>query len=43
VVEGRSVGRLDTRVLKVLYAFDPGEKPIYVGQQMDANIETPGQ
>jgi HlyD family secretion protein len=38
---GDSTERVDTRVLQVLYTFEPGEKPIYVGQQMDVFIETP--
>jgi multidrug resistance efflux pump len=37
---GDSTERVDTRVLQVLYTFDVGEKPIYVGQQMDVFIET---
>jgi multidrug resistance efflux pump len=36
---GDSTERVDTRVLQVLYTFDPGKKPIYVGQQMDVFIE----
>lgn len=39
---GDSTERVDTRVLQVLYTFEPGSKPIYVGQQMDVFIETPG-
>jgi multidrug resistance efflux pump len=38
---GDSTERVDTRVLQVLYVFDAGDKPIYVGQQMDVFIETP--
>ena len=38
---GDSTERVDTRVLQVLYTFDPGDKPIYLGQQMDVFIETP--
>jgi multidrug efflux pump subunit AcrA (membrane-fusion protein) len=37
---GDSTERVDTRVLQVLYTFDPKDKPIYVGQQMDVFIET---
>ncbi|MDP9172778.1 MAG: HlyD family secretion protein [Planctomycetota bacterium] len=37
---GDSTERVDTRVLQVLYSFDVGDKPIYVGQQMDVFIET---
>lgn len=36
---GESTERVDTRVLQVLYAFDPKGLPIYVGQQMDVYIE----
>jgi multidrug resistance efflux pump len=36
---GESTERVDTRVLQVIYAFDPGNLPIYVGQQMDVYIE----
>jgi multidrug efflux pump subunit AcrA (membrane-fusion protein) len=38
---GDSTERVDTRVLQVLYTFEPGDRPIYVGQQMDVFIETP--
>jgi HlyD family secretion protein len=36
---GESSERVDTRVLQVIYSFDPGELPIYVGQLMDVFIE----
>ena len=36
---GASAERVDTRVLQVLFAFDRGELPIYVGQQMDVFVE----
>ena len=36
---GGSAERVDTRVLQVLFAFDRGESPIYVGQQMDVFVE----
>jgi RND family efflux transporter MFP subunit len=36
---GDSAERVDTRVLQIIYAFDPKDKPIYIGQQMDAYIE----
>jgi HlyD family secretion protein len=32
--------RSDTRVLQVLYEFDPGQTPVFVGQQMDVFIST---
>ena len=38
---GDSTERVDTRVLQVLYAFDGGKLPIYVGQQMDVFIDAP--
>ena len=36
---GASTERVDTRVLAVLFSFDPGNLPVYVGQQMDVFIE----
>ena len=36
---GDSAERVDTRVLQVLYGFDPKALPVYVGQQMDVFIE----
>lgn len=36
---GASAERVDTRVLQVLFGFDRGALPIYVGQQMDVFIE----
>lgn len=36
---GDSAERVDTRVLQVLYAFDRGQLPAYVGQQVDVFIE----
>ncbi len=38
---GDSRERTDTRVLQVLYSFDPATLPVYVGQQMDAFIAVP--
>lgn len=38
---GASAERVDTRVLQVLYAFDRGQLPAYVGQQMDVFIDAP--
>ena len=37
---GDNTERVDTRVLQVLYSFDRGQWPVYVGQQMDVFIET---
>jgi len=36
---GDSAERVDTRVLQALFSFEPGDPPIYVGQQMDVFIE----
>lgn len=36
---GESTERVDTRVLQVIYSFDPSNLPIYVGQQMDIYIK----
>lgn len=38
---GDSTERVDTRVLQVIYSFDEGALPVYVGQQMDVFIEAP--
>jgi len=38
---GDSTERVDTRVLQVLYSFDRGNLPVYVGQQMDVFIQAP--
>jgi HlyD family secretion protein len=38
---GDTTERVDTRVLQILYSFDRGELPVYVGQQMDVFIEAP--
>ncbi len=36
---GDSTERVDTRVLQAIFAFEPKELPLYVGQQMDVYIE----
>jgi HlyD family secretion protein len=36
---GESTERVDTRVLQVLYSFDPKSLPLYVGQQVDVLVE----
>lgn len=36
---GDSTERVDTRVLQVVYSFDPKTLPIYVGQQVDVFIK----
>jgi RND family efflux transporter MFP subunit len=38
---GSSTERVDTRVLQIIYSFDPQALPVYVGQQMDIFIESP--
>jgi len=38
---GDTTERVDTRVLQVVYSFDEGALPVYVGQQMDVFIEAP--
>lgn len=38
---GDTTERVDTRVLQVIYSFERGDLPIYVGQQMDVFIEAP--
>lgn len=38
---GESTERVDTRVLQVIYAFERGGLPVYVGQQMDVFIDAP--
>lgn len=38
---GDTTERVDTRVLQVLYAFDPAGLPVYVGQQMDVYVDAP--
>ncbi|GLQ87381.1 efflux RND transporter periplasmic adaptor subunit [Dyella flagellata] len=41
VVTGDSTERVDTRVLQVIYSFDPAKLPVYVGQLVDVYIEAP--
>jgi RND family efflux transporter MFP subunit len=38
---GDSTERVDTRVLQVIYSFDRGELPMFVGQQMDVFVDAP--
>jgi multidrug efflux pump subunit AcrA (membrane-fusion protein) len=38
---GESTERVDPRVLQVVFAFDRGELPLYVGQQLDVFIAAP--
>lgn len=39
LLTGDTTQRTDTRVLQVIYSFDPGSLPLYVGQLMDVFIE----
>jgi HlyD family secretion protein len=39
---GLSSERVDTRVLQVIYRFDPARLPIHVGQQVDVFVEVAG-
>lgn len=45
VVEKRTLSggseRVDTRVVQVLYSFDPAAHPIWLGQRMDVFVEAP--
>ncbi|MFA6046223.1 MAG: hypothetical protein WC718_14665, partial [Phycisphaerales bacterium] len=36
---GDSAERVDTRVLQVIYRFDPKDLPLFVGQQVDVFIK----
>ena len=38
---GQSTERSDLRVLQVVYSFERGSLPVYLGQQMDAYIQAP--
>ncbi len=38
---GASTERTDTRVLQVIYSFDHGRFPVYIGQRMNVFIEAP--
>ncbi len=40
---GESTERVDTRVLQVLYRFDPARLRVQVGQQVDVFIEVPAE
>ena len=37
---GSGTERVDTRVLQVIYAIEPSERTIYVGQQIDVYLDT---
>jgi multidrug resistance efflux pump len=36
---GDNTERVDTRVLQVIYTLEPGERRVYVGQQLDVYID----
>ena len=38
---GASTERTDTRVLQVIYSFDHGALPVYIGQRMNVFIQAP--
>ena len=38
---GSPTERVDSRVLQVIYSFDSGALPAYIGQQMDVYVQTP--
>jgi RND family efflux transporter MFP subunit len=38
---GDSTERVDTRVLQVLYSFDPEKNRVFVGQQLDVLVDVP--
>ncbi len=40
---GEATERVDTRVLQLVYALEPGALPVYVGQQVDVYLEVPPQ
>jgi hypothetical protein len=41
---GNNTERVDTRVLQVIYRFDPtGRPPLFVGQQVEVFIEARGK
>src|ERR1700688_494356 len=42
LLTGDTTQRTDTRVLQVVYSFDPKSLPLYIGQQMDVFIEAVG-
>lgn len=39
---GDTTERIDTRVLEIIYSFDPGDRPVYIGQQVDVFIDAGG-
>jgi hypothetical protein len=36
---GMNTERVDTRVLQVIYTFEPGSMPVFVGQQVEVFLE----
>jgi multidrug efflux pump subunit AcrA (membrane-fusion protein) len=43
LLTGDATQRTDTRVLQVVFSFDPASLPVYVGQLMDVFIDAPSQ
>ena len=41
LLTGDATQRTDTRVLQLVYSFDPGSLPVYIGQLTDVFIEAP--
>jgi hypothetical protein len=41
VLTGDSIERVDTRVLQLIYEINPGDVPLFVGQQTDASSRHP--
>lgn len=39
VLTGSDIERVDTRVLEIIYTFEPKDLPIYVGQLLDVYVE----
>jgi len=39
---GASAERTDTRVLQLIYSFDPNALPVYIGQQVDVTLDAQG-
>jgi hypothetical protein len=37
---GENTERVDTRVLQVIYAIEPGQPNVYVGQQLDVFLRS---
>ncbi|HLY91122.1 MAG TPA: efflux RND transporter periplasmic adaptor subunit [Acetobacteraceae bacterium] len=42
-LSGAATERTDTRVLQVIYSFDPKSLPVYIGQRLDVEVATTGR